>query len=117
MRLNRMQSGRSERGRFANPTWWQRALHYLEPERYDEVTPSKILLAPPRTPMLRYRRGTARRTDITSQEETMSRTHRRHFASATLAFALGAAMLTGVAHAQSYPSKTIEWISHSSAGS
>ena len=47
----------------------------------------------------------------------MSRRVTRHLVRSSLAFAFAAAALIGTAQAQSYPSKTIEWISHSSAGS
>ena len=47
----------------------------------------------------------------------MSRRVTRHLVCSSLAIAHSAAALIGTAHAQSYPSKTIEWISHSSAGS
>ena len=47
----------------------------------------------------------------------MSRTHSRRFVRSCLTSFIAAAALIGAAHAQTYPSKTIEWISHSSAGS
>lgn len=47
----------------------------------------------------------------------MNRRVTRQLARSSLAVAIAAAALIGSAHAQSYPSKTIEWISHSSAGS
>jgi tripartite-type tricarboxylate transporter receptor subunit TctC len=47
----------------------------------------------------------------------MIRTHSRHVVRSSLASLIAAAALIGTTHAQTYPSKTIEWISHSSAGS
>ena len=47
----------------------------------------------------------------------MNRHVARPIVRSSLALALTAAALIGTAHAQSYPSKTIEWISHSSTGS
>jgi len=46
----------------------------------------------------------------------MSRTHSRRLVRSSLAV-IAAVGLVGAAHAQTYPTKTIEWISHSSAGS
>jgi putative tricarboxylic transport membrane protein len=52
------------------------------------------------------------------EEETMSRTHFRSPVRSFLVVAFGAsAVFAGSIQAQSYPSRTIEWISHSSAGS
>ena len=48
----------------------------------------------------------------------MSRTQSRRSVRSSVALAFAAAaVFAGSAHAQTYPSKTIEWISHSSAGS
>jgi putative tricarboxylic transport membrane protein len=47
----------------------------------------------------------------------MNRRGTRHLARSFLVFAFASAALIGTGHAQNYPTRTIEWISHSSAGS